>query len=123
MTSHAFGSSQKVIRTVLHTFPKLGSGAMGSRFREQLTDWTDPAVFTQPDQWKNFLSAMLTAHETDLLCMRNFLTEITKNKYNQRADAERPQARHFREQREEQDVLPPVVRRVLIVGRTDRTTL
>ena len=29
------GSSEKVIRTVSHTFPRLGSGAMGSRFREQ----------------------------------------------------------------------------------------
>ena len=28
---------------------------MGSRFREQLTHWTDPSVFTQPDQWKGFL--------------------------------------------------------------------
>ena len=63
---------------------------------------------------------MVTAHEADLLYMRNFLEEITKNKYNQRrADAERPQARHFREQREEQVVLSSVVRRVLIVGRTD----
>ena len=58
------------------------SGAMGSRFREQLTHWTDPAVFTQPDQWKGFLSAMVTAHEADLLNMRNFLEEITKNKCN-----------------------------------------
>ena len=83
MTSHAFGSSQKVIRTVSHTFPKLGSEAMGSRFREQLTRWTDPAVFTQPDQWKGFLSALVTAHESDLLYMRNFSEEITKNKCNQ----------------------------------------
>ena len=66
-----------------HTFPKLGSGAMGSRFREQLTHWTDPTVFSQPDQWTGFLSAMETAHEADLLYMRNFLEEITKNKYNQ----------------------------------------
>ena len=56
---------------------------MGSRFREQLTHWTDPAVFTQPDQWKGFLSAMVAAHEADILYMRNFLEEITKNKYNQ----------------------------------------
>ena len=56
---------------------------MGSRFREQLTHWTDAAVFTQRDQWKRFLSAMVTAHEADLLYMRNFLEEITKNKYNQ----------------------------------------
>ena len=56
---------------------------MGSRFREQLTHWTDPAVFSQPDQWTGFLSAMVTAHEADLLYMRNFLEEITKNKYNQ----------------------------------------
>ena len=55
---------------------------MGSVFREQLTHWTDPAVFTQPDQWKGFLSAMVTAHDADLLYMRNFLEEITKNKYN-----------------------------------------
>ena len=86
MTSHAWLKS-KVIRTVLHPhvthFSKLGSGAMGSRFREQLTHWTDPPVFTQPDQWKGFLSAMVTAHEADLLYMRNFLEEITKNKYNQ----------------------------------------
>ena len=56
---------------------------MGSRFREQLTHWTDPAVFTQPEQWKGFLSAMVTVHEADILYMRNFLEEITKNKYNQ----------------------------------------
>ena len=56
---------------------------MGSRFREQLTHSTDPAVFAQPDQWKGFLSAMVTAHEADLLYMRNFLEEITKNKHNQ----------------------------------------
>ena len=53
------------------------------RFREQLTHWTDRAVCTQPDQWKGFLSAMVTAHEADFLYMRNFLEEITKNKYNQ----------------------------------------
>ena len=78
-----FGSSQKVIRFVArirHTFPKLGSGALGSRFREQLTHWTDPTVFTQPEQWKGFLSAMGTAHEADILYMRNFFEEITKNK-------------------------------------------
>ena len=63
-TSHAWLKS-KVIRTASPTFPKLGSGAMGSRFREQLTNWTDPAVFTQPDQWTGFLSAMVTAHEAD----------------------------------------------------------
>ena len=74
---------KKVIHTVSHTFSKLGSGAMGSRFREQLTHRTDPAVFSQPDQWTGFLSAMVTAHEADLLYMRNFLEEITKNKYNQ----------------------------------------
>ena len=76
-----FGSSQKVILTVArirHTCPKLGSGAMGTRFREQLTHWTDPTVFTQPEQWKGFLSAMATAHEADKLYMRNFLEEITK---------------------------------------------
>ena len=81
------GSSQEVIRIgvarIRPTFSKLGSGAMGSRFREQLTHWTDPAVFTQPDQWKGFPSAMVTVHEADLLYMRNFLEEITKNKYNQ----------------------------------------
>ena len=74
---------KNVIRAVSHTFAKLGREAMGSRFREQLTHWTDPAVFTQPDQWKGFLSAMVTAHEAELLYMRNFLEEITKNKYNQ----------------------------------------
>ena len=56
---------------------------MGSRFREQLTHWTDPAVFTQLDQWKGFLSAMVTAHGANLLYMRNFLEKITKNKNNQ----------------------------------------
>ena len=56
---------------------------MGSRFREQLAHWTDPAVLSQPDQWTGFLSAIVTAHEADLLYMRNFLEEITKNKYNQ----------------------------------------
>ena len=55
---------------------------MGSRFCEQLTHWSDPAVFTQPNQWKGFLSAMVTAHEADILYMRNFLEEITRNKYN-----------------------------------------
>ena len=56
---------------------------MDSRVREQLTHWTDPAVFTQPEQWKGFLSAMVTAHEADVLYMRNFLEEITKKKDNQ----------------------------------------
>ena len=56
---------------------------MGSRFREQLTHWTDLSAFTQPDQWKGFLSAVVTAHEADLLYMRTFWAEITKNKYNQ----------------------------------------
>ena len=55
---------------------------MGSRFREQLAHWTDLAVFTQLEQWKGFLSAMVTAHEADILYMRNFLGEITKKKYN-----------------------------------------
>ena len=68
------------VARIRHTFPELGSGAMGSRFREQLTHWTDPAVFAQPDQWKGFLSAMVTAHEAEKLYMRNFLEEITKNK-------------------------------------------
>ena len=68
---------------IRHTFPKLDCGAMGSRFREQLTHWTDPTVFTQPEQWKGFLSATVTAHEADILYMRNFLEESTKNKYNQ----------------------------------------
>ena len=81
-TTHAWLKS-KVIRTASPTFPTLGSGAMGSRFRAQLTHWTDPAVFTQPDQWKGFLTAMVTAHEADLLFMRNFMEEITKSKYNQ----------------------------------------
>ena len=56
---------------------------MGSRFREQLSLWTGAAVCTQPDQWKGFLSVMVIAHEADLLYMRNFLEEKTKNKYNQ----------------------------------------
>ena len=86
MTFHRW-LKPKVIRTVLHAhvthFLNCGSGAMGSRFREQLTHWTDAAVFTQPDQWTGFQSAMVTAHEADFLKMRNFLEEITKNKYNQ----------------------------------------
>ena len=86
MTSHAWLKCKfhpHRIARVRDTFAELGSGAMGSRFREQLTHWTDPAGFTQPDQWKGFLSAMVTAHEADLLYMRNFLEKITKNKYNQ----------------------------------------
>ena len=81
------GSSEKIVRfcveRVRGACAKLGSGAMGSRFREQLTHWTDAAVFTQRDQWKGYLSAMVTAHEAGLLYTRNFLEEITKNKYNQ----------------------------------------
>ena len=86
MTSHTLAQVKKSSHSVARvhgTFVKLGSGAMGSRFREQLTHWTDSAVFTQPEQWKGFLSAMVTAHEADILYMRNFLEEITKNKYNQ----------------------------------------
>ena len=55
---------------------------MGSRFRERLTHWTDPAVFPQLDERKGFLSAMVTAHDADLLYMWNFLEEITKIEYN-----------------------------------------
>ena len=103
-----------------HTFSKLGSGAMGFRFREQLTHWTDPAVFTRPDQWKGFLSAMVTVHEADLLYMRNFFGgDHQEQVQSRRTDAERPQARRFREQRDEQAVLSSAVRRVLVVGRTD----
>ena len=80
-TSHAWLKS-KVNRTASPTFLELGSKTMGSRFPEQLTHWTDPAVFNQSDQWEGLLSAMVTAHEADLLYMRNFLEEITKNKYN-----------------------------------------
>ena len=102
MTSRALAQVKKVIHTVSHTISKRGSGAMGSRFREQLTHWSDLAVFSQPDQWTGFLSAMVTAHEADLLYMRNFLEEITQEQVQpRRADAERPQARHLREQREE----------------------
>ena len=50
---------------------------MRSRFREQLIHWTELAVFTQPDQWKGFLSAMVTAHEPDILYMSNFLEEVS----------------------------------------------
>ena len=94
---------------------------MGSRFHEQLTHWTNAAVVTQPGQWEGFLSAMVTAHEADLLYMRNFLEEIAKNKNNQGGLTLKDlKPDTFREQREEQVVFPPVVRRVLIVGRTDR---
>ena len=48
-----------------------------------MTHWTNSAVFTQLEQCKGFLSAAVTAHEADLLYMRNFSEEITKNKYNQ----------------------------------------
>ena len=53
------------------------SEAMGSCFREQLTHWTDPAVFTQPDQWKGLLSAMVTAHEADLLYKEDWRWKIS----------------------------------------------
>ena len=120
MTSHALAqvkSHSHCVERIGDTSSRLGCGAMGSRFREQLTHWTDPAVFTQPDEWKGFLSAMVTAHEADLLHMRNFLEEITKSKYIQGGLTLKD--RHFREQREVQVVLPSVVRRVPIVGRTD----
>ena len=83
MTSR-HGLGQKVFRTVshTHTFFKLGSGAMGSRFLEQLIHRTDPAGSTQLDQWKGFLSAMVTSHEAGKLYMSDRLEEI-KNKYNQ----------------------------------------
>ena len=116
MTSHALAqvkSHPHCVARLRHTFSKLGSGAMGSRFREQLTRWTDPAVFTQHDQWKVFLSAVVTAHEADLLFKGNFLEEITKNKYNQGGLTLKDL------KPEKQVVLPSVVRRDLIVGRTD----
>ena len=73
---------KKNIRIVLHAFVTLFSkNGSGARFREQLTHWTDPAVFTLLEQWKGFLPAMVTADEADLLYMRIFLDEITKNKY------------------------------------------
>ena len=80
MTSHVWLKSKShphSFARVHGKFSELGSGAMGSRFREQLTHWSDPTVFSQPDQWTGFLSAMVTAHEADLLYMRNFLEEIT----------------------------------------------
>ena len=102
MTSHAWLKSRShphCVARIRHTFSKLGSGAMGSRFREQLTHWTDPAVFTQPDQWKGFPSATVTVHEAGLLYMTNFLEEINQEQVqSRRTDAERSQARHFREQ-------------------------
>ena len=52
------------------TLPKLGS-----RLQEQLTHWTDPSVFTQPDQRKGFPLAKVNAHEADLLSMRNFYNQ------------------------------------------------
>ena len=62
MDISCIGSSEKIVRTVSHGYV---------------------VVFTQSVQWKSFLSAMVTVHEADLLCMRNG-KEITKNKYNQR---------------------------------------
>ena len=117
-TSHALAQVKRLselCRTRTCTFAKFGGGAMGSRFREQLTHWTIAAVVTQPDQWEGFLSAMVTAHEADLLYMRNFLEEITKNKNNQGGLTLKDlKPDTFREQREEQVVFPPVVRRVVI---------
>ena len=56
MTSHVWLKRKDCphcVARVRGAFAKLGSGVMGSRFREQLTHSTDPAVFTQPDQWKD----------------------------------------------------------------------
>ena len=81
------GSSDKIVRIVSHAYVVHMLNLVAERWVPGsvniLTHWTDAAVFTQSDQWKGFLSAMVTAHEADLLYMRNFLEEITKNKYNQ----------------------------------------
>ena len=48
MTSHAWLKSKShphCVARIRHTFSKLGIGAVVSRFCEQLTHWTDPAVF------------------------------------------------------------------------------
>ena len=74
------GLSQKVFRTVSHThFLSL----VAERWVPGAVNRTDPAGSTQLDQWKGFLSAMVTSHEAEKLYMRNPLEEITKNKYNQ----------------------------------------
>ena len=64
--------SWTALTRVRGTFLLLGTGAMGSRLREQLTNLTDPSVFSQPGLWKGFLLAMVNAHEADLLFMQNF---------------------------------------------------
>ena len=108
------------VARVRGTFAKLGTGAMGSRFREQLTHWTDPAVFTQPEQWKGFLSAMVTAHEAVFVVhVKRLGIDHQEQVQSRRTGAERSQTRHFREQREKQAALPSMVRRFLIVGRLD----
>ena len=51
--------------------------------------------------------------------MRNFLEEVTKNKYNQGGLTLKDLKLDTFERRKEQVVLPLVVRRGLIMGRTD----
>ena len=70
------GSREKLDRTdsracVAH-FSYLVAERWGPDLREPLTNWTDPSVFSQPDQWKGSLLAMVNAHEADLLSMQNF---------------------------------------------------
>ena len=63
------------------------------RFRNMkarpLTHWTDLCVSSQLDQWKEFVSTVVTAHEADLLCMKNFFQEISKKQVQPRTDVER----------------------------------
>ena len=62
---------------------------------------------------------MVTAHEADLLYMRNFLEEITKNKYNQGGQTLKDfKPDTFESNEKSKVVLPSVVRRVLCMGRT-----
>ena len=83
---------------------KLGGGAMGSRQR-------DPSVFARPDQQKSFLLAMVTAHEANLLCTRNIKDKANKIKCNTGGLTLKDL---------KPDTFPPVVRRILLVGRADR---
>ena len=63
---------------------------------------------------------MVTAHEADILYMRNFLEEITKNKYNQGGLTLKDFKPDTFESNEKSKLsFSSVVRRVLIVGRTD----
>ena len=99
-TTRVHGSREKLDRTdsracVAHLL-LLGSGAMGSRLREQWTNWTDPLVFSQPDQWKGFLLAKVNAHEADRFVVHAKLLRRDQHQVQpMRSDVEGSQTRHF----------------------------